>query len=109
MPNAYGDTGPIRSEFAGDPDMLELVESFVSELPDRAAKLASSLDEGDLDALTRLAHQLSGACGGYGFAPIGDVARRLEQRLTATDARVELAHIRDQVDELVALCGRVVV
>ncbi|MEO1715501.1 MAG: Hpt domain-containing protein [Planctomycetota bacterium] len=109
MANASGDTGPIRSEFAGDPDMLELVQTFVDELPVRAAQLTASLEAGDRDGLIRLAHQLSGSCGGYGFASIGDHARRLERELNESDLSGTLAEVREQVDELVALCGRVVV
>ncbi len=106
-PESFGP--PIRSEFAGDPDMLELVEEFVRELPGRAASLSASYDQGEIESVTRLTHQLSGACGGYGFGEIGEVARDLECRLKKMGSAAELLTVREQVDELVSMCSRVVV
>ena len=100
---------PIRSDFAEDPDMLELVEEFVCGLPERVETLRNSFETGDTELLERMAHQLSGACAGYGFAPIGDAARDLEARLKQLNAGGELLTLRAQVDELVDLCRRVVV
>ena len=109
MQDADRGTGPIRSEFADDPDMLELVEIFVSELPSRVESLQASYDTGDASMLTRVAHQLGGASGGYGFPAIGDLARNLESTLRELDAADGLAAVHDQLNELVALCKRVVV
>lgn len=72
---------PIRSIYADDPDMQELVEEFVSELPERARRLEEILDEADLVELQRLAHQLKGAGGGYGFPQITEAAAALEMGL----------------------------
>ena len=38
----------------------------------------------DARALTSLAHQLKGAAGGYGFGPISDAARAVEQTALST-------------------------
>ncbi len=109
MHNPHGTGGPIRSEFAGDADMAELVVEFVEHLPDRIEQLSACLESGDSATLTRVAHQLSGSCGGYGFSGIGDVARALETRLKACDPADDLSAVRDQVQELVDLCRRVVI
>ncbi|MDB5100544.1 MAG: Hpt domain protein [Cyanobacteria bacterium RYN_339] len=74
---------PLASTFADDPDMAELVPIFVGMLPDRMAAMRASLAAGDLDALRVTAHQLKGAAGGYGFAPIGHAAATLEAALIA--------------------------
>jgi HPt (histidine-containing phosphotransfer) domain-containing protein len=72
---------PIRSQYEDDPDMLELVQGFAAELPGRAQDLESRLDQGALEDLQRLAHQLKGAGGGYGFPQITEAAASLEQAL----------------------------
>lgn len=94
---------PIVSEFAGDPDMVEIVEYFVGELPKRVEALRRAASANDAGALATLAHQLKGAAPGYGFSDIGKVAGELEQCLrTETSIESVLGHIED----LASLCDR---
>lgn len=93
----------VQSEFADDPDMQELVELFVSELPERVAVLRSGLESNALDQVQRVAHQLKGASGGYGFPMIGDCAARVE---AAVKTGAALEQIRRCVDDLAELCRR---
>jgi HPt (histidine-containing phosphotransfer) domain-containing protein len=72
---------PIRSIYESDPDMMDLVRSFASEAPNRAQLVDDLLSQGELEELQRLAHQLKGAGGGYGFQLVTDVAARLEEAL----------------------------
>ncbi len=72
---------PIRSIYEDDPDMIEIVREFADELPSRAESAETLLRQGDLGELQRLAHQLKGAGGGYGFAAVTEVAAALEQAL----------------------------
>ncbi|MBT6497087.1 MAG: response regulator, partial [Planctomycetaceae bacterium] len=73
----------LVSELADDEDMLELVEMFVGELPERIAAIERSIDEQDLETLGVLAHQLKGAAGGYGFPTMTDAARLLDASMKA--------------------------
>jgi CheY-like chemotaxis protein/HPt (histidine-containing phosphotransfer) domain-containing protein len=70
----------IRSEYADDPEMAELVADFVSNLPTRVASLSDQLVKDDLPSVQRTLHQLKGAGGGYGF-----------HQITASAAEAELA------------------
>ncbi len=97
---------PIRSEFADDPDMLELVEFFVQEMPERVQTLAECWRDSKLEDLESLAHQLKGASGGYGFEVISEAASRVERSLKDGD---EVDQLHAQVDELIDLCRRVAV
>ncbi len=72
---------PIRSIYEDDPDMIEIVREFADELPSRAESVETLLRQGDLGELQRLAHQLKGAGGGYGFSAVTEVAAALEQAL----------------------------
>lgn len=97
----------LRSEFADDPDMRELVELFVREMPQRAESLEAAWSGGRADELRRLAHQLRGASAGYGFAALGTQAGRVEDLLRSADPSSVLGGVREQVDELVRLCRSV--
>ncbi|MBU6412875.1 MAG: Hpt domain-containing protein [Planctomycetes bacterium] len=98
----------LVSDFAGDPDMQELVGLFVSELPDRVAKLNATWNQSQLGEVQRLAHQLKGASAGYGFPTIGDAAGKLEDALRASDAanQSSLNSLKRDLDNLIDLCSR---
>ncbi|MGD9790870.1 MAG: Hpt domain-containing protein [Phycisphaerales bacterium] len=111
MPTPDQPRVPLRSDLAADPDMKELVELFVSELPARADSVINAYQSRSLDTLQRLAHQLKGASAGYGFAPIGQAAASLESQILAlnTNAEDHVRSLASQVDELVELCRRAIV
>ena len=102
-------SAPLQSEFAGDPDMLELIEMFVGELPQRSAALQRAWSQTNLGELQRLAHQLKGASAGYGFPSLGHAAAAGEHTLRSCEsdyANVAAADLKKQLDELVSLCQR---
>ena len=95
---------PIRSRYADDPDMLEIVREFAQELPERAASLDALLKAERLSELQTAAHQLKGSGGGYGFPEITECAARLEQALKDGAPAPQLAeHTRALVDTLHAV------
>lgn len=101
--------GPkIKSQLSHDPDMRELVEMFVEEMPARAAKLREVLTSQQWKELANEAHKLRGSAGGHGFATIGTVAGGLEDLVRNNTGKEEalLAQIRSRVDELVSMCER---
>lgn len=95
---------PIYSTLADDPEMAELVEMFVDEAPEKLERLETLLAAEDWDELKRLAHQLKGAAGGYGFAVVTDCAQRLESTLQKQDD-VEVIQLRAQ--ELISLLAAI--
>lgn len=104
------DRTPLFSAFESDPDMRELVEQFVTELPDRRAELFEATRRGDLTTATRVAHQLKGASGGYGFAPLGEVAARTEdalRRLHVLSDRPAAEAMLRAAEPLLLACDRV--
>lgn len=101
---------PIFSQLANDPDMVELVEMFVSELPNRVEAVLQHWQNRDFRELRRLIHQLKGSSGGYGFSQLGRAAAELEHDLGKIIDRTEqneLNKVKDGIDELVRLCQRV--
>lgn len=71
--------GFIYSELGNDPEFATLVEMFVDELPSRASALRAAFDKGDREQVRRLAHQMKGAAGSYGFSSITLTAAMLEE------------------------------
>lgn len=104
MPSEQTNREPIKSEFASDPDMIELIQAFVSELPDKIRAIQDASDRGDLETLRVLAHQLKGSAGGYGYSCVTEASAVLEASIKAQS---ELAVMKQQVDDLVSLCRRV--
>ncbi|MEE2972095.1 MAG: Hpt domain-containing protein [Planctomycetota bacterium] len=96
------DDKPLHSTFEGDPDLQDLVIQFVDELDHRVEGIRRAFLEHDVVALRRIAHQLKGAAGGYGFDPIGDAASRLEHDLLGDES--ELSSLSERVEDLIASC-----
>lgn len=100
QPDRRTDSAPtLRSEFADDPDMGELVAEFVEELGARIGAIRAAFETDDSARLRTIAHQLKGAAGGYGFPTIGLAAGDLERAIGA-----EAHEVRNKVEELVQLC-----
>lgn len=110
MPHQPQDPGrKLVSEFHNDPDMLELIELFVEELPARVEVISQALAQRDHDKLLRLTHQLKGAGAGYGFPTISAAAAAVEHtiRVLGADAFTERPTVlAQQVQSLVHLCER---
>jgi len=88
---------PIKSEFAGDPDMGDLVELFLQELPGRMGAAARAWESGEMETVQRISHQLRGSSAGYGYAMLGTAAGAVEDLirgsvppLTARTPRLEV-------------------
>jgi HPt (histidine-containing phosphotransfer) domain-containing protein len=100
---------PLASEFANDPDMAELVELFVSEVPHRIDMIAEAFRAEQWDMLQRISHQLKGASAGYGFPDVGVAAGKVEHIIKSGPIadEVALAELSSGVQELITLCRRV--
>jgi HPt (histidine-containing phosphotransfer) domain-containing protein len=77
------DREPLLSVYEHDPEMAELVAMFVAEMPDRRAELEQAVRAADVETAIRIAHQLKGAAGGYGFDALGIYAAETEHALRA--------------------------
>jgi CheY-like chemotaxis protein/HPt (histidine-containing phosphotransfer) domain-containing protein len=95
---------PLRSEFANDPDMGDLIKQYVGGLPEQVATLMNLLREANLEALRREVHKIKGAGGGYGFSELTDLAAKAEKRIRAGAG---LGEVTAEVRALVARMRRV--
>ncbi len=92
---------PLYSTLGGNCELADLVEWFVHEMPDRVALLRSLYEAENWSELERIAHQLKGATGSYGFGALAPAATRLERTLAQHGPHEEVAAA---FDELVAMC-----
>lgn len=97
-------TRPLRSDLINDEEMRELIREFVDEMPARISEFESAWRDASANNLARLAHQLKGAAGGYGFGIVGDAAAALEQAVKRADQ--DLSAVKKEFDDLIKLCGR---
>lgn len=74
-----------------DPSFRILVGRFVSGLPERLAQLQAAAQEGRREEVQRLAHQLKGAGGGYGFEQLTEPAHSLERLAECGAPSAEIA------------------
>lgn len=94
----------LYSAFGDDPDLADLVEMYVQELPQRLQALHEAADQKNWPELTRLSHQMKGAAGSYGFHQITPYAKHLE--LTARAGEGNEAHILEALQALIDVCCR---
>ncbi|MGV6814826.1 MAG: Hpt domain-containing protein [Phycisphaerales bacterium] len=88
-----------------DPDDAELIEYFLDELPEKIEIITTATTSDDVEALSRIAHQLKGAAPGFGFPTIGEAAGTLEGTLKEVgDSIKDVAKVKSEVDSLLALC-----
>ncbi|MBA4018682.1 MAG: hypothetical protein C0483_16065 [Pirellula sp.] len=99
-------TATIGSTLSSDPDMVELVELFLSEIPQRLGAMAEAFEQENWNELRRVAHQWKGAGGSYGYPQLSAFAARVEDACVTACPRDE---IRQRLDALVDLCGRLTV
>ncbi len=84
-PRADDTTDPLISEFADDPDIAPLIPGFLEQLPDQISGMRQALKGDDLDRLARMAHQLKGVGGGYGYPQITEAAKAVEDAAKAEE------------------------
>jgi HPt (histidine-containing phosphotransfer) domain-containing protein len=94
----------VYSDLGADPDLGDLVDLFVGEMPSRIESLLRLYDENNRLELCRLVHQMKGAAGSYGFHAVTPLAARLEQSLK-NDTAEEI--LQEELMSLVALCRRI--
>jgi len=94
----------VYSHLAADPDLGELVDIFVQEMPDRIDALDAQAKSRDWSQLAETAHQIKGTAGCYGFEEITPCAARLEAAAREAEQEPQILAV---LDELLSLCRRI--
>jgi HPt (histidine-containing phosphotransfer) domain-containing protein len=94
----------LFSTLARDPDMIDLVNTFVATLPARIRAMEEALAHDDLAKLEFHTRALKGEGAGYGFEILTQTAGGIEAALIC---KSPFDQIRTQVNDLVKLCLQV--
>ncbi|MEN9572305.1 MAG: hypothetical protein RL514_160 [Verrucomicrobiota bacterium] len=91
----------------GQPDpVVELIDLFLEDAPDRLHAMQTSLDRRDAEALKIAAHSLKGSARNLGAKPLGRICAELEHQTAAADwdnALLTLKAIGQEFEKLRAI------
>jgi two-component system CheB/CheR fusion protein len=96
------DSNRIKSSHSANPGIMAIIPEFVAGLPGEVRKLTDLLECNDLLELQKVAHQLLGTCGWYGFVAASgpaliSVIRRIEGYDETKEAAVgTMSELMDQ-------------
>ena len=76
---AKGGTTPTTWVVRPDPDLADLIPSFMQNRKTELADLESALSRGDFEFVRRTAHTWKGICRPYGFIHLETLSRNLEE------------------------------
>jgi PAS domain S-box-containing protein len=99
-----GSNHSIKSSHSSNPRIMEIVPQYVAGLPVQVSNITELLEQNDLPAVQKIAHQLLGSAGGYGFASVSRLARTVEQSIMACHP---LESIIAEVKSLIDLIRRI--
>ena len=106
MNNSHDKLQPMKSLFATDEVIAEILPEFVRNLPGYVEKMRAAVERGDHAQAARVCHDLKGTAGGYGFPEISEVAQHLESALK-TEAKI--THQMLLVEQIATLCQRALI
>lgn len=95
--------GPLYSTLAEDPDMIDLVENFVNDLPERLSRIIKADESSDSESFRFEVHQLKGTSGVYGFEPLHLCLVEIESLFDSGDQ----GPIPEKLSALTEMCKRV--
>ena len=87
-----GSRRPARIAVTPPEGFEALSRDYLARRKEAMSSLHDWLDRGDYDSVRRMAHDVKGTGAGYGFVPLSNMARSLEQAAAAADlARMQQA------------------
>jgi len=94
-PSAAGpttwDEERLRSQFADDPAMAEILDNFLTSLESQLGTMQELWAKGQEEELRRQAHRLKGSGGSYGYPALTEAAAALEEAIKRGDAQAKSA------------------
>lgn len=92
-----------KSLKADDEDLMELKELIVNELPSQIERLRQSIDQKNIESVTKMAHSLKGAFGYIGANHAYELAKKIEisaDMCDGTDVNKMIAELKIMSDRI---------
>ena len=99
------DGNAMSSALALDPIIAPLLDQFLDELALKITAICTAVDADNSREVSRIAHQIRGTAGNYGFPTITAAAAKTENVISSGRT---LSAAAQAIDELVAQCNRAV-
>lgn len=93
----------VRSAMCDDPDMAAIIVEFAAQLSSRLNDMRQALNNGNWDLLCRMAHNIKGAGGSYGYPLLSEEAGKLESQAKHTDIEASTLTL----SKMAGLCRRI--
>jgi HPt (histidine-containing phosphotransfer) domain-containing protein len=93
-------SSPIKSLYADDDLIAEILPAFVHNLPKYVEQLRVAICTGDIVAAAKVCHDLKGTAGGYGYPQIGSLAQTLEDEVKGGFDLPEASILLEQIARL---------
>ncbi|HVK62599.1 MAG TPA: Hpt domain-containing protein [Bdellovibrionales bacterium] len=96
-------TSPTTWVVRPDPDLEDLIPSFMQNRKNELSDLDGARERGDYEFVRRLAHTWKGICRPYGFVHLETLSRALEEagdRENNEDVSHILTEIREYLDNV---------
>ena len=87
-----------------DPDLKDLVPTYLAHTAEKLAAMPQLLKDGDFDALWGMGHQLHGAGGGYGLDFLTEFGKKMETAAKDSDKpaiEAQIKELKEFLDTLV--------
>ena len=86
-----------------DPSLIDLIDRFLTRLPDMQAAITSAYDEQDWEIFLSLVHQMKGVGGNYGYSMLTTLCAEIE-----TMAKEEnFSEVKDKLVEFELMCEQI--
>ncbi len=82
-----------------DPTLIDLINKFMSRLPNMVASIMAAYDEKDWESFSGLIHQMKGVGGNYGYPALSEICFSIES-LAREENYTAIKKQLDQFDEL---------
>jgi HPt (histidine-containing phosphotransfer) domain-containing protein len=80
------------------PEVADLVPNYLERRRAELPALQAALQAADVGALQRAGHRIKGSAAGYGCAPLGELAARLDAAARANDLRAAERAVHEIAD-----------
>lgn len=102
MEEAHEET--ILTKYTDDPQLAEIIRDFVASLDQKVADFRSLLTRRETGELERLAHQIKGVGGMYGYPCLTETASLIEQ---AAREGQDVGLLAELIEEFAVLCEQI--